>query len=286
MKERIKKHVDHLFSDIYETKQLSELKEEVSANLLEKINDFITSGNSEEEAFRKGVSSLGDMDELVESLRKVSEDKGVEAMFETQPIDKKWVFGYLVASTILLFGAMSAGIVYLQQEDWLATLGTLMPFLVSSVMLFTFLGLTQETKQTYGMNMKRAIAYSLATGVLLFGVVTPGIVYFSGNELFEVLATSMPFVLPSILAFIYLGLTEKSRGKMDSQWQKQWVRYYSNPQTLMLRGNISGALWIFSFAAFILLGLTIGWKYAWVVFIFAVGFEVLIEAYFSARRNR
>jgi len=73
---------------------------------------------------------------------------------------------------------------------------------------------------------------------------------------------------------------------MDEAWQKQWVNYYSDPQSMMIRGTISGALWIFSFAAFLLLGFTIGWLYSWIVFIFAVGFEVLIEGYFMAKKKR
>ena len=285
MKDRIKNYVDGLFTDIYDTKQLRELKEEVSANLLEKVNDFIANGNNEDEAFKKAISSIGDMGELVESLKKASELKVEQDMFKKHTLDKKHVIGYLVASAILLFGVMTSGIVYLQQKSLLNTAGTLMPFFTSYACLFIYFGLTQETAHDYAMNRKRALAYSLATGVMLFGLFTTGIVYFNGNELFEVLATSMPFIIPSVLVFIYLGLTEKSRTKMDCEWQKQWIEYYSNPETIMLRGNISGALWIFTIAAFFLIGLTLGWKYSWLVFLGAAGFEVLIEAYFSTKRK-
>lgn len=57
MKEQIKKYVDNLFADIYETKQLKELKEEISANLLEKVNDFVKKGSSEDTAFKNAVSN-------------------------------------------------------------------------------------------------------------------------------------------------------------------------------------------------------------------------------------
>ena len=95
----------------------------------------------------------------------------------------------------------------------------------------------------------------------------------------------MPFVIPSAVIFIYLGLTEKSRSKMNDAWQKQWIEYYSNPRSMMIRGNISGALWIFTFAAFLILGFTIGWRYSWIVFIIAVGFEILIESYFMTKKK-
>lgn len=285
MKDKIKRYVDDLFSDIYDTKQLHELKEEVSANLLEKINDFIASGDDREEAFNKAVSGLGDMSELVENLRTASETKFAENIFKSPPLDKVHVIGYVLASAILLFGIMSTGISYFQMNNLMTAVSTLMPFLITSVVLFVFLGLTQETAHDYGMNRKRALAYSLAIGLLLFGVFSTAIVYFNSNELFQVPATLMPFLIPSAVILIYLGLTEKSRRKMDTAWQQQWVNYYSNPQLMMVRGSVSGALWIFSFAAFILIGLALGWKYSWVVFIVAVGCEVLIEAFFAIKRK-
>jgi hypothetical protein len=82
-----------------------------------------------------------------------------------------------------------------------------------------------------------------------------------------------------------LGLTEKSRRKMDSDWEKQWIDYYSDPQSAIARGSISGALWIFSIAAFFFIGFTWGWRYSWIVFVAAVGCEPLIEAYFASKRK-
>jgi hypothetical protein len=285
MKDKIKKYIDSLFSDIHETKQLKELKEEVSANLMEKVNDYIANGTSEENAFEKAKDELGDMNELIEGLKKVSINKKESAIMNDLGLDRKHIIGYLAASTILLFGLMTSAIVYLKDKDIIHTTGLLMPFFIVAVALYVYFGLTQETPSDYGMNSKRAIAYSLATAVILFGVFAAGFMYFSDSEPFTILATLMPFALPSGVIYIYLGLTEKSRRKMDSAWQKQWVDYYSKPETMMVRGNISGALWIFAIAAFFLIGFTVSWKFSWIVFIFAIGFEVLIEAYFSANRK-
>jgi len=285
MKDRINKYVDSLFLDIYDTKQLQELKEEVSANLLERINDLVASGNSEDEAFKKAISNLGDMGELVDNLKEASNEKFQGSIPKEVALDKKHIIAYMCAAAILLFGVMTAGIVYLQRKDLLDTLGTLMPFLMVSVQLFLYFGLTQETAQDYGMRPKRALLYCIATGILMFGIFTSGFVFFSETELFAVLASCMPFVITSVVIFIYLGLTEKSRSKMNDAWQRQWIEYYSNPKSMMIRGNISGALWIFTFAAFLILGFTLGWRYSWIVFIVAVGFEVLIESFFMAKKK-
>lgn len=284
MKERIKKYVDNLFSDIHETKQLRELKEEICANLLEKVNDYLAGGDSEDTAFKKAVSNLGDMSELVASLKKASETRSSEEMTRTK-FDRTHVIGYVVASAILLFGLMTGGIVYLRGKALLNVLASFMPFLLLSAPVFLYLGLTQETRHHYGMNRKRALSYSLAAEVLLFGAVATGIVYFQGQPPFVVLSTFMPFLMVSAIVFIYLGLTEKSRRKMGSVWEKQWIDYYSNPRSAVVRGSISGALWIFSFAAFFLVAFTWGWKYSWIVFVVAIGIEVLLEAFFASKKD-
>ncbi len=285
MKDKVKKHLDDLFADVYDTKQLRELKEEISANLLEKINDLIAKGNSEDAAIKKAVSSLGDMSELVESLKKASERRLKQDMFDSQPIDRKHVIGYVVASAVLLFGIMLAGIVYLQHKGLWPALGYLMPFILVAAPIYIFMGLTQETTHEYGMNSKRALTYSVASEILLMGAAAAGIEYFLGQRLLLIFSTLMPFVIISAIIFIYLGLTEKSRTKMDSEWVQQWINYYSNPQTAMVHGTLSGALWIFSFAAFFLVAFIWGWKFSWLVFIFAIGFQVLMEAYIAAKKK-
>lgn len=280
MKNKIKKYVDQLFFNISETKQLRELKEEISTNLLDKINDLIANGWTPDKAFQQAVEDLGDMNELVESLQKASDAKTNGDMF---PLDKKHIVGYLAASAILLIGIMAFGIVYLQQKELLAAATFLMPFLLLSAPIYIYLGLTQETEQDYGMNHKRAVSYSLASEILLLGIFAAGIEYFQKQSLVVVFATIMPFIIVSAIIFAYLGLTEKSRRKMDSVWAKQWVDYYSNPQTSMVRGAVSGALWIFSIGAFFFLGFSWSWKFSWIVFVIAIGCEPLIEAFFAVK---
>lgn len=96
----------------------------------------------------------------------------IEDMLKPQPLDKKHVLGYVIASAVLLFGLMSSGIVYLQQKNPMTAVASLMPFLIISVVIFLF-----------------------------------------------------------------LGLTEKSRKKMGSEWEKQWIDYYTNPRIAMVKGN-------------------------------------------------
>jgi sulfur transfer complex TusBCD TusB component (DsrH family) len=286
MKDKIKKYVDGLFADIYETQALQELKEEISANLLEKANDLVARGNSEEVAFQKAVASLGDMSELVGSLKKAAEGKQQEGSFRTFPLSKKQVLGYVTGSAIFLFGLMVGGMVYLRGRNLLLTLEWLMPFILVAAPVFIYFGLIQETRHHYGMNSKRALSYCVAGEILLLGIFTGGILYFQGKELLVVGLTLGPFVVVSAIAFLYLGLTEKKRRKMGHDWENEWVQYYSNPQTMMVYGSISGALWIFAIAAFFVLGFAWSWKYSWIVFVLAIGIEGILWAIFAAKGKK
>lgn len=61
MNSRIQKHLDNVFSGFEDTQRLRDFKEEVAANLAEKIADLQASGLDEDAAFREAIASLGDI---------------------------------------------------------------------------------------------------------------------------------------------------------------------------------------------------------------------------------
>ncbi|MBD7911712.1 permease prefix domain 1-containing protein [Clostridium cibarium] len=69
MCEKFREKLDELFENAPETYRARELKEELLANLMDKYNDLISSGKNEEEAFNIAISSIGDIDELIKSLK-------------------------------------------------------------------------------------------------------------------------------------------------------------------------------------------------------------------------
>ncbi|MGE5485371.1 MAG: hypothetical protein ACM3X4_10175 [Ignavibacteriales bacterium] len=89
------------------------------------------------------------------------------------------------------------------------------------------------------------------------------------------------------MAFTYLALTETNREK---EWARQltdrWAAECEQSLTFQhstVRLGLSGALWLFSIAIFLIIGLKGGWRYAWIVFIFACGVEALLSVAFAAR---
>jgi MFS family permease len=89
------------------------------------------------------------------------------------------------------------------------------------------------------------------------------------------------FVLPGTGLLAFLILTEKDRRK---PWAKsftektiqQEMAMWTDPATASRFGMFSGAIWILAAGLFVLLGFLISFKYSWLVFILAVGIQLLM----------
>ena len=179
------------------------------------------------------------MSELIESLKRASAGRGAGSAFQTRPLDKPHALAYAAATALFLLGIMMGFVVYLRRNAPVAAFACAMPFVLAAAPLFCYFGLTQETKRHYGMRPRRALAYSGAAEALLAGVALAGVSYLRGHDLVNACSAPLPFVTIAAIGFVYLGLTERSRRKMGPEWEKQWVEYYRNPQTMILRGTLS-----------------------------------------------
>ena len=63
--------MDSLFEDAPKTKRVVELKEEILQNLIDKYNDLLMEGKSEEAAYNIAVASVGDVSGLLQDLKAV-----------------------------------------------------------------------------------------------------------------------------------------------------------------------------------------------------------------------
>lgn len=68
MNNKIKNYVDVLFSDVPGTRKARELKEEILSNMSERFEDYISQGKTENQAYSLVISSMGDIDEMLESV--------------------------------------------------------------------------------------------------------------------------------------------------------------------------------------------------------------------------
>ncbi|HFL3240647.1 TPA: permease prefix domain 1-containing protein [Clostridioides difficile] len=69
MLDKIRTYIDSSFTGVNETKKVKELKDELFENLKEKYNDQIQDGKTEQEAYNSVISGIGDLSELIESVK-------------------------------------------------------------------------------------------------------------------------------------------------------------------------------------------------------------------------
>ncbi|KAF0226129.1 MAG: hypothetical protein FD133_429 [Erysipelotrichaceae bacterium] len=66
---KIRTYITRAFEDVPKTKKSVEMQEELISNLIEKFNDQLKTGKSEEEAYTAVIAGIGDLSELTEGLR-------------------------------------------------------------------------------------------------------------------------------------------------------------------------------------------------------------------------
>jgi len=68
MENKIRYYVENLFSQAPKTEQSIDTREEMISNLLAKYKDLLSTGLSEEEAYKKTIDEIGDISEIIKSL--------------------------------------------------------------------------------------------------------------------------------------------------------------------------------------------------------------------------
>lgn len=68
MKEKITQYFNQLFEDAPKTRKALDLKREMTQNALDKYEDLVQEGYSEQDAWQNVISSIGDVTELFEEL--------------------------------------------------------------------------------------------------------------------------------------------------------------------------------------------------------------------------
>ena len=291
--------VESLWASYEETARLIDFKAELAGNLDEKINSLVKKGMDEEEAFQKAAAELGDISSLADEMALQKKQEVLEEAFMDirHYMDTKRILAYIAFGLVFLFGIIVAVIsLYAVDIDtaaapvaqkWTAFFGVLLGFIPVSIAGLTFMGLTQELPDLYPLPTKRALWYSAAALLLIMGLLIFPLTWFStldsleNHSIVAALGTLIPFALPSIALFVYLGLSEKDRSKpwMRKRREEEMKNYSfaSDPAMAAKFGMYSGALWMLAIALFLLLGFIIGFKYSWLTFVFAIPAQLFVQ---------
>lgn len=65
---KIESYIDKLFENAPKTSEAADLKEEITQNIIDKYDCFLSEGKNEDEAYYSAISTIGDINELIEQL--------------------------------------------------------------------------------------------------------------------------------------------------------------------------------------------------------------------------
>lgn len=69
MEEKLRAYMEQLFRDVPDSEQAREIKEEILQNVTDKYHDLLAEGKSEEAAYNIAIEGIGDLNELLDSLK-------------------------------------------------------------------------------------------------------------------------------------------------------------------------------------------------------------------------
>lgn len=75
MNRKIESYLDVLFSDIPRSRKSIELREELSANMNDRMDDYLKEGKSENQSYSLVIANMGDVDELLQEVSLTADTK-------------------------------------------------------------------------------------------------------------------------------------------------------------------------------------------------------------------
>ncbi|MDR2860608.1 MAG: permease prefix domain 1-containing protein [Elusimicrobiota bacterium] len=297
MKEKIEDLVIEFFRDYEETGLLRELKEEISANLSARIEDMMKKGISEEEAIGKAFEEFGDIAQVADEMsRQKRNDFIMQAYGKKVPLDKVHAIGYCIAGALTVFGLIAGAVSFLNYGIIYTAIFVFMPFAVLAAGAFTYLGLTQETNVRFAAKNKIGLGYGISAMLITAGVFTSLIVLFLNVSIenineegwFVVIENigikflgSLTLLLLGVFLLVFLLIMQKPKMK---PWVVKRVEQYRRMHDEKF-GLLSGFIWITAFGLFILFGYFATWNISWIVFIFAISAQLILE-YFTMKNMK
>ncbi len=131
MEDKLRAYMDHLFRDVPQTKKAVEIKEEILQNLVDKYRDLIAEGKSEEAAYNIAVASVGDLNELLDSLKEDKAEATPQMTAEYMEWKKKSAGRVTLA--VMLYILCVVPIILLSELGGSEVLGVCLMFLIIAV---------------------------------------------------------------------------------------------------------------------------------------------------------
>jgi len=288
--------LDEAFAGVEMTSETQDLKEEIRANLMDRVSELTASGVAPGDAARRAVDELGDVHELVEDgvlpaapgptaadagSGKAASSGAAAAHQHRVPASPRYVAGVVVAVVVLLLAVAPVGAV---AAGWLDAASAMAPVIVALYLSGPVVGwivatsLMRETATNYGMPRRRAIAYGSAATLLMIGLVAVAVGYLMTGRPLSAIG-GVPWLVAGGAWLAYLLATQTNRHKpwvleLQREHAQAGNRFEEDPASAARFGIYTAAIWVVAFVAFLVLGFTVGW--AWSLLALVGGFVVMM----------
>ncbi len=279
--------LDEAFRDVEMTPDAQELKEEVRANLVARVEELEASGVAAGAAAQRAIVELGDVRILLGETDAAASGPRVNP-WSTEAMARHRVRpqpGFVVRTVVLSLVATLALVVFVLGVFAVVPIGIAgllgLGLAVSVPLGFVAAdSLRQETTMNHPLPAGRAIGFGLAT----FGVLEAlslGAVFAIDFEAVWLVVTAALLLVASIALFGWLGATQTNRHKAwarRSQADYPPNRFEEEPETAARFGIYTAVIWTVTFAVIVVLVLTVGWWWALLAFVGGVAVMMLVLA--------
>jgi len=274
--------LDEAFDGIPPTAAARDLKEELRANLVARVEDLEQSGVAPNDAARRAFDELGDVRALLDDAP--AQDEALDPWLRHRV---RYRAGFVVRASVLPILAAAA-----LAFAFLAGAGVVpggAPLAAGMMIAFAALlglvcadSLQQETAGHYPMPAGRAAGYGVGLAVLLAGVGAIAVCWVGPWPLWAWLVVGGVLAVAGIGVLAGLGATQTNRAKswtreMEQAWMKgvaakgegapSWAggagnRFERDPNAAARFGIYTMLLWVVGTVVAVILGIFVGWGWA------------------------
>jgi len=208
LENKIQSYLGKLFAQAGTNRQLADLREELAANLTDKISDYKARGMDEDQAFREAIVSMGDMNKLIDEVRQSSL---TEETANTAASFNRWSAVGIIAGVLLtLFGVFVSMIVLTNNEPNANAAGPGI-MIVAGCACITYSWLLRRPSSAYSRRTMhlRALLYALSVACLLFGVYVAMMLRVDTGNFRTAVAPLMVYTLAGVGLLLSLILTRQ-----------------------------------------------------------------------------
>ena len=272
--------LDEAFVGIEVTPEVQDLKEEMRANLVARVEELQASGIAPGEAARRAIAELGDVRAIVDETVRATGDSSPWQRHRVRPRPAYVLRTVLVALVaVAALGAVVLRLAGLVGADGQAGLEVIGAIAVAALGGGFLVGdaLRQETTTNYPVSRRRAVGYGVATTAGLAGLGSVAGYVLDRALLWPIVDAAL--LVSSIIIFTYLGATQTNRHKPwvvreMARHERAADRFERDPAAAARFGLYTVAIWVVALTGFVLVGVTVGW--AWSLLALVGGVVVML----------